>query len=61
MIDYIYDCKGKEIDLKENDKTKVIHGKYFVMYCDKCCNKTVLHMLRYKNAGKPKAPFDDNF
>lgn len=58
-MDYVYDCKGREIKLEDTDKTKVLHEKYFVVFCDKCCNKTVVHLLR--RSGGNVRHFSDDF
>jgi len=47
QIDYVYNCKGQEITLTD-EETQVEHGQYFYAKCDKCCNVTVYHMLYRK-------------
>jgi hypothetical protein len=44
---YVYDCKGEEVNLQEEDKTETKHG-YFIVHCDKCCNVSVVHLIRVK-------------
>jgi len=44
---YVYDCQGKEVEVTD-EKTDVKRGELFVVHCDKCCNVTVLHLLRRK-------------
>jgi len=41
---YIYKCNGKIVTLT-NEKTDHLHGMFFVVICDKCCNISVLHLL----------------
>lgn len=41
---YTYECNGKTITLT-NEKTDHVHGKYFIVICDKCCNVPVSHLL----------------
>jgi len=39
-----YKCNGKTITLT-NEKTEFVHGKYFAVICNKCCNIPVLHLI----------------
>ena len=44
---FTYECKGKTIDLTD-EETLNEHGKYFVVICNKCCNVPVFHLLEEK-------------
>lgn len=42
---YEYECKGETIILT-NERTEHEAGKYFVVFCERCCNVPVYHLLR---------------
>ena len=41
---YVYECDGKAVTLTD-EKTEHVHGKFFTVICEKCCNVPVLHLL----------------
>ena len=41
---YVYECDGKAVTLTD-EKTEHVHGKFFTVICEKCCNVPVLHFL----------------
>lgn len=51
-MNYVYDCKGIEKVLADDQETVVEHGILFLVRCSDCCNVPVLHMLRRKDVYK---------
>lgn len=44
-VQYSYTCKKETKELKDDQETKVEHGRYFFVVCHECCNMPVFHML----------------
>jgi hypothetical protein len=42
---YVYECKGKIKELKDDQETIVEHKHYFCVVCTECSNVPVLHSL----------------
>jgi len=48
-MEYTYECQNTVKNLKDDQPTKVEHGKYFYMICNECCNVPVAHLLTRNN------------
>lgn len=45
---YVYKCKNKITELKDNQETIVKYNEYFMVICNDCCNVPVVHLLTRK-------------